>query len=83
MAAFRSGRVVSMDYSQKTGTLGHWNWNTGKAARSPQHYTSIREQSIVGGESTGNKGRRGYASKPIDPTRSIEPLNPWSNSSSN
>jgi hypothetical protein len=44
------------------------NWNTGKTQRSQQHYRSIREQSIVGGGSTGNKGGRAYASKLIDHT---------------
>jgi len=34
------------------------NWNTGKAQRSQQHYRSIGEQPILGGESTGNKDRR-------------------------
>jgi hypothetical protein len=37
---------------------------TGKAERSQQLYESMREQSIVGGASTGNSGGRVYESDP-------------------
>jgi hypothetical protein len=35
------------------------NWNVGRTGRSRLRYESMRELSIVGGESTGNMGGRG------------------------
>jgi hypothetical protein len=58
------------------------NWNIVKAEILQQRYELVREQSIVGGGSIGNKGGRVCASNLTGPTQSIEPLNrQWSSSS--
>ena len=41
--------------------------DTGKAERSQQLYELMREQSVAGGESTGNMGGRAYESNPENP----------------
>jgi hypothetical protein len=43
------------------------NLNTGRAERSRQRYESMREQSIVGGGSTGQRGV--YGSNQTDPKK--------------
>ena len=70
------------NYEEEDG-LFTGNLETGRALRSQQLYKLMREQSIVGGESTGNKGGRGYASNLTGPIQYIEPLNRQQTLSSN
>jgi len=50
--------------------------SVGEVQRSQQPYESMREQSTVGGASTGKTGGRVYTSNPTDPTQYIEPHRP-------
>jgi len=59
------------------------SFRVAEVQRSQQRYGSMREQSIVGGASTGNTGGRVCTSNLTDPERSIEPHNRQQNSSSN
>jgi hypothetical protein len=68
-------RGWTKNYDEEDGSFTG-SLETGKAERSRQLYESTREQSIVGGASTGSMGGRVYKSSPTDPTRSIEPHNP-------
>lgn len=54
-------------YDEEDGSFTE-NLETGRAQRLRQRYESMREQSTVGGGSTGNRGGRVYASDPTDPT---------------
>ena len=65
--------------------IGNWdeedglftgNWRGGRVKRLQQHYGLMRELSIVGGRSTGNRGGRVYGSNPTDPTQYVEHSNP-------
>jgi hypothetical protein len=78
-AATRRG-IINCD-GEDGSSIG--SLRVGEVQRSRQLYESMREQSTVGGASTGNMGGRAYTSRHTDPTQFIEPLNRQRNSSSN